>query len=74
MVSDVAESRDVPQGYAMALTNLAWAAGQIVGAGGGGALAKATSDAVPFAVASALCALTLAMMLFRPLSARLQRS
>jgi MFS family permease len=73
MVSDVAESRGVPQGYAMALTNLAWAAGQIVGAGGGGALAKATSDAVPFAVASALCALTLALMLLRPLSERLQR-
>jgi MFS family permease len=74
MVSDVAESRGVPQGYAMALTNLSWAAGQIVGAGGGGALAKATSDAVPFAVVSGLCALTLARLLFQPLSGRLQRS
>ena len=73
MTSDVAASRGVPQGYAMALTNLAWAAGQIVGAGGGGALAKVTSDGVPFAVASGMCVLTLAMMLFRPLSVRLQR-
>jgi MFS family permease len=74
MTSDVATARGVPQGYAMALTNLAWATGQIIGAGGGGTLAKVTSDTVPFVVASALCVLTLSLMLLRPLSNRLQRS
>jgi MFS family permease len=73
MTSDVAAARGVPQGYAMALANLAWAAGQIVGAGGGGTLAKASGDAVPFAISSALCVLTLAMLVFGPLSDRLQR-
>ena len=73
MLSDVAESRGVTQGYAMALTNLAWAAGQIVGAGGGGALAKATGDALPFALSAALCAATLGLVLARPVRAALAR-
>jgi DHA1 family multidrug resistance protein-like MFS transporter len=74
MLSDVADSSGLSQGYAMALTNLAWAAGQIVGAGGGGALAKATSDTVPFALSAGLCLATLALVLVGPLSNRLQRS
>ena len=73
MLSDVAESRGVTQGYAMALTNLAWASGQIVGAGGGGALAKATGDALPFALSAALCAATLGLVLARPVRAALAR-
>jgi MFS family permease len=73
MLSDVAESRGVNQGYAMALTNLAWAAGQIVGAGGGGALAKATGDALPFTLSAALCAVTLGLVLARPVRAALAR-
>jgi MFS family permease len=73
MLSDVAESRGVNQGYAMALTNLAWAAGQIVGAGGGGALAKATGDALPFTLSAALCAVTLGIVLARPVRAALAR-
>jgi MFS family permease len=73
MLSDVAESRGVNQGYAMALTNLAWAAGQIVGAGGGGALAKATGDALPFTLSAALCAATLGLVLARPVRAALAR-
>jgi MFS family permease len=35
--------------YAFALMNLAWAAAQTLGSGGGGALAHATSDIVPLA-------------------------
>jgi MFS family permease len=73
MLSDVAESRGLTQGYAMALTNLAWAAGQIVGAAGGGALAKATGDGVPFALSAALCAATLGLVLARPVRAALAR-
>ncbi len=73
MLSDAAETGGLSQGYAMALINLAWAAGQIVGAAGGGALAKATSDAVPFALSAALCAATLGLMLFRPVRAALPR-
>jgi MFS family permease len=73
MVADAADSYGVSQGYAMALINLAWAAGQVTGSGGGGALAKATGDAVPFAIAAALCAATLGLMLARPVRTALPR-
>ena len=73
MLSDAAESRGIGLGYAMALINLAWAAGQIIGAAGGGALAKATGDGVPFAISAALCAATLGLMLVRPVRAALPR-
>jgi MFS family permease len=73
MLSDAADSHGMSQGYALALINLAWAAGQIFGAGGGGALAKATNDGVPFAVAAGLCALTLGGVLARPVRAALAR-
>ena len=73
MLSDAAESRGIGLGYAMALINLAWATGQVVGAGGGGALAKATGDGVPFAISAALCATTLGLMLVRPVRAALPR-
>jgi hypothetical protein len=62
MLSDAADSHGMSQAYALALVNLAWAAGQIAGAGGGGSLAKATGDGVPFALVSALCALTLGLI------------
>ena len=65
MLSDAADSHGMSQSYALALVNFAWAAGQIVGAGGGGALAKAAGDAVPFALSAALCAATLALILVR---------
>jgi MFS family permease len=73
MLSDAAESRGIGLGYAMALINLAWATGQVVGAGGGGALAKATGDGVPFAISAVLCATTLALTLLRPVRAALPR-
>jgi MFS family permease len=73
MLSDAAEAGGLSQGYAMALINLAWAAGQIAGAAGGGALAKATGDAVPFAISAALCAATLGLMIVRPVRAALPR-
>ena len=73
LLSDAADSYGVSQGYAMALINLAWASGQVVGAGGGGALAKTTGDAVPFAISAALCAATLGLMLVRPVRIALPR-
>ena len=72
MLSDLAESHAMSQGYVFALINLAWAAGQVTGAGGGGALAKATGDGVPFAIAAALCALTLGLLVVRPAATRLR--
>jgi MFS family permease len=60
MVSNLAEERGLPFGYASALLNLAWAPGQALGAAGGGALAHATADAVPYLALSGVCALTLA--------------
>ena len=73
MLSDAAESSGIGQGYAMALINLAWAAGQIAGAAGGGALAKATGDGVPFALSAILCAVTLGLVLLRPVRVALAR-
>ncbi len=73
MLSDAAETSGLRQGYAMALINLAWAAGQIVGAAGGGTLAKATGDAVPFALSAGLCAATLGLVVLRPVRVALAR-
>jgi MFS family permease len=73
MLSDAADSYRISQGYAMALINLAWAAGQVVGAGGGGAFAKATGDAVPFVISAVLCAATLGLLVVRPVRVALPR-
>ena len=59
LLSDAAEWIGIQQGLAWGLVNLAWASGMVAGAAGGGALAKATADAVPFALFSGLCAVTL---------------
>jgi MFS family permease len=60
LLSNLAEERGLPFGYASALVNLAWAPGQTLGSAGGGALAHATTDTVPYLALSAVCALTLA--------------
>jgi MFS family permease len=59
LLSDLAEARGLRFGYASALVNLAWAPGQTLGAAGGGALAHATGDAVPYLALASICALTL---------------
>ena len=59
LVSNLAESRGLQFGYSSALVNLAWAPGQTLGAAGGGALAHATRDAVPYLVLAGVCSLTL---------------
>jgi MFS family permease len=63
MLSDAAEAVGLDQGLAAALMNLAWAGGQILGSGGGGAIAKITSDALPTGIAAGLCVMTLAALL-----------
>lgn len=59
-LTDLAERRGLDYAYGFALVTLAWAPGQAVGASGGGALARATSDAVPYLLLSGLCLLSLA--------------
>src|SRR5438105_3299651 len=59
MVTDEAEVRGLDYGYAFALVNIAWAPGQAGGAAIGGAVASATSDAVPYLALAAICLATL---------------
>jgi MFS family permease len=60
LVSDVLEGQSLDPALGYGLTNLSWAAGAALGAAGGGALAAATSDAVPYLALVALAILTLA--------------
>jgi MFS family permease len=70
MVSESAQDQQLNHGIAFALTNLTWAAGQAIAASAGGALAQATSDAVPYLLLAAACLATLCAML-RPRPRRL---
>ena len=62
MLSDAADDHGLDQGLAAALTNLAWAGGQILGSGAGGAVAKAAGDGLPLTIAAGLCAGTLVLL------------
>jgi MFS family permease len=62
MLSEAADARGLEQGLAAALMNLAWAGGQIVGSGLGGAVAKLGGDALPLAVTAGLCLASLALL------------
>jgi len=62
MLSDATEAHSLDQALAAALMNLAWAGGQIVGSGGGGAVAKVAGDGLPTALAAGLCAATIAVL------------
>jgi MFS family permease len=55
LVSDAAERHGLDQGLAAALSNLAWAVGQIVGSSGGGAIAKGAGDGVAMGATALLC-------------------
>lgn len=55
-----AERLGLQVAWVFALSNLAWAPGQGIGAAAGGVLAYATSDALPYLILSALCLATLA--------------
>ena len=56
------EALGLDYAYGFALINLAWAPGAFIGPAAGGALAQATSDAAPYLLLSAGCALTLAAL------------
>ncbi len=60
-LADSAETAGLDQGFAMALTNLAWAGGQVVGGALGGRLADVTTDALPYLILAGLCGLTLGL-------------
>ncbi len=62
LLTQLSEARGLDYGYTFALINLAWAPGQALGSAGGGALAHASSDAVPYLLLSAICCLTLARL------------
>jgi MFS family permease len=65
MLADAADSNGLDQALGAALINLAWAGGQILGSGGGGAIAKAAGDGLPMAGAAFLCAITLVITTLR---------
>jgi len=60
MLSEVAESSSLHQGYAAGLSNMAWAAGQVVGGLAGGAAASVAGNAAPSLVIIALLLATVA--------------
>ncbi len=60
LLSDVSEHYGIDQAHAAALMNLGWAAGQIVGALGGGATGKAWGDSFPALATAGLCVLSIA--------------
>ena len=62
LLSESAEARGLEHGYTFALVSLAWAPGAAGGAAAGGAIAHATSDAVPFLVLAAASLVTLAAL------------
>jgi len=62
-LSDGAEAFGIAQGFAFALTNLAWGLGQALGDAGSARLAEASGDHVPYLVLASVCALTLVMLL-----------
>jgi MFS family permease len=60
LLSDIAESSNLHQGFAAGLSNMAWASGQVVGGVGGGVVASRTGYAAPSIAIAALLLLTVA--------------
>jgi MFS family permease len=58
LISDVAESSGLHQGFAAGVSNMAWAAGQVVGGVGGGVVASLTGNTAPGLAIAALLSLT----------------
>ena len=73
MLSDAAEAHRLDQGLAAALMNIAWAAGQILGSGGGGAAAKIDGDGLPVAITAGVLAATLAVLVLMARRPRARR-
>jgi MFS family permease len=60
LLSDVAESTNLHQGFAAGLSNMAWASGQVIGGVGGGVVAALTGNALPSLAIAGLLVLTVA--------------
>jgi MFS family permease len=60
LLSDIAESSRLHQGFAAGLSNMAWASGQVVGGVGGGVIASLTGNALPSIAIAALLLITVA--------------
>jgi MFS family permease len=58
LISDVAESSGLHQGFAAGLSNMAWASGQVIGGIGGGVVASLSGNALPSIAIAALLLLT----------------
>ena len=54
LLSDIAESSSLHQGFAAGLSNMGWAAGQVIGGVGGGVVASLTGNVLPSLVITAL--------------------
>jgi MFS family permease len=60
LLSDIAESTRLHQGFAAGLSNMAWASGQVVGGVGGGVAASLAGNAVPSVAIALLLVVTVA--------------
>lgn len=69
LISDAAEGSGLHQGYAVGVTNMAWAAAQVVGSVAGAAVAGATGDAAP-SIAVAVILMATILYAFRALTPR----
>jgi MFS family permease len=63
LLADAAERIGLAQGLAFGLMNVAWGTGNALGPVLGGALADAWGDALPYALAAAVCGVTLLFLL-----------
>jgi MFS family permease len=68
LISDAADESGLHQGYAVAVTNMAWAAAQVLGGVAGAALAGVTGDAAPSIAIAVILVLTI-LYAFRALAA-----
>jgi MFS family permease len=66
LVSEAGEAAGLHLGMGFALTNLAWAGGQMIGSAGGGALASSLGDAAAPLLVAAVTLLTLGALPRRP--------
>ncbi|MCW2981101.1 MAG: Arabinose efflux permease [Solirubrobacterales bacterium] len=69
LISDAAEASGLHQGYAVGVTNMAWAAAQVVGSVTGAAIAGVTGDAAPSIAIAGVLVLTI-VYAFRALTPR----
>jgi len=59
LISDAAEASGLHQGYAVGVTNMAWAAAQVVGSVAGAAVAGVTGEALPIIAIAVLLVVTI---------------